>query len=461
MNFAQQKLDENHFGLSEIKGKVIEYLAAQQKAGKPLNQVICLVGPPGVGKTSLASSIAEATGRKFVSISLGGVRDVAEISGHRRTYIGAMPGKIIQAMKKVQVINPLFLIDEIDKISSYDHRGDPVYALLEVLDPSQNKKFVDNYLGEEVPYNLSEVMFLCTANTLDLPLPLLDRMEIIRLSSYTEMEKFRIAKEHLLPENLKKYNLNSGEIVFEDQAIRDIIKYYTREAGVRELNRKIQVIVRKFIVRLLQNLENKTVVTPDNLKGYLKKRIHEFTPKQKNPKAGVVNGLAWTGYGGDILPIEVNLVAGKGELGKLTGSLGKVMKESAEVAFSYVQSYLEENKKIFKKALALLRKQDVNVHAPEGAVEKEGPSAGIALTTAVLSALTNQKVPTDIGMTGEITSKGKVLEIGGLKEKAIAACRSELKTIIIPKSNEKDIEDIPEEIRQELKILPVEEYEEV
>ena len=461
MNFAQRKLDENHFGLSEIKGKVIEYLAAQQKANKPLSQVICLVGPPGVGKTSLATSIAEATGRKFVSISLGGARDVAEINGHRRTYIGAMPGKIIQAMKKAQVINPLFLIDEIDKISSYDHRGDPVYALLEVLDPSQNKKFVDNYLGEEVPYNLSEVMFLCTANTLDLPLPLLDRMEIIRLSSYTEMEKFRIAKEYLLPENLKKYNLNSGEIVFEDQAIRDIIKYYTREAGVRELNRKIQIIVRKFIVRLLQNLENKTVVTPDNLKDYLKKRIHEFTPKQKNPKVGVVNGLAWTGYGGDILPIEVNLVAGKGELGRLTGSLGKVMKESAEVAFSYVQSYLEENKKNLKKVLALLRKRDINVHAPEGAVEKEGPSAGIALTTAILSALTNQKVPTDIGMTGEITSKGKVLEIGGLKEKAIAACRSELKTIVIPKSNEKDVEDIPEEIRQELKILPVEEYEEV
>lgn len=460
MKFAQRKLDENHFGLSEIKGKIIEYLAAQQKAGKPLNQVICLVGPPGVGKTSLASSIAEAMGRKFVSISLGGARDVAEISGHRRTYIGAMPGKIIQAMKKVKVINPCFLIDEIDKISS-DYRGDPASALLQVLDPNQNKEFKDDYLGQEVPYNLSEVMFLCTANTLDLPLPLLDRMEIIRLSSYTEVEKLHIAKEHLIPENLKKYNLNSGEIVFEDQAIRDIIKYYTREAGVRELNRKIQVIVRKFIVKLLQNLEKKTVITPDNLKDYLKKRIHEFTPKQKNPKAGVVNGLAWTGYGGDILPIEVNLVTGKGELGRLTGSLGKVMKESAEVAFSYVQSYLEENKKTFKKALALLRKRDVNVHAPEGAVEKEGPSAGIALTTAILSALTNQKVPTDIGMTGEITSKGKVLEIGGLKEKAIAACRSELKTIVIPKSNEKDIEDIPEEVRQELKILPVEEYEEV
>jgi ATP-dependent Lon protease len=251
-----------------------------------------LVGPPGVGKTSLAASIAEATGRKFVSISVGGIRDVAEIQGHRRTYIGAMPGRIIQAMKKTQVINPCFLIDEIDKISS-DYRGDPAYALLEALDPNQNKKFIDNYLGEEVPYNLSEVMFICTANDeREIPFPLLDRMEVVRLSSYTEIEKFHIAKEYLIPEVLKKHNLNSGEIVFEDQAIRDIIKHYTREAGVRELNRKIQVIVRKFIVRLLQNLENKVVITPDNLKDYLKKRVHEFTPKQKIAKAGVVNGLA-------------------------------------------------------------------------------------------------------------------------------------------------------------------------
>ena len=285
-------MDEKHYGLLEIKEKIIEYLAAQQKANKTLGQVVCLVGPPGVGKTSLAASIAEATGRKFVSISVGGIRDVAEIQGHRRTYIGAMPGRIIQAMKKAQVINPCFLIDEIDKISS-DYRGDPAYALLEALDPNQNKKFIDNYLGEEVPYNLSEVMFICTANDeREIPLPLLDRMEVVRLSSYTEIEKFHIAKEYLILEILKKHNLNSGEIVFEDQAIRDIIKHYTREAGVRELNRKIQVIVRKFIVQLLQNLKNKAVISPNSLKDYLKKRVHEFTPKQKSPKAGVVNGLA-------------------------------------------------------------------------------------------------------------------------------------------------------------------------
>ncbi|WNE41183.1 MAG: Lon protease 1 [Mycoplasmataceae bacterium] len=461
LEFARQKLDEKHYGLFEIKERIIEYLAAQQRAEKTLGQVICLVGPPGVGKTSLAYSIAEATGRKFVSVSMGGIRDVSEIQGHRRTYIGAMPGRIIQAMKKVQVINPCFLIDEVDKISS-DYRGDPVYALLEMFDPNQNKKFIDNYLGEEVPYNLSETMFICTANDeRDLPLPLLDRMEIIRLSSYTESEKFHIAKNYLIPESLKKYNLNSKEISFEDEAINEIIKHYTREAGVRELNRKIQKIVHKFIVQLLQNKKKKISITPKSLIDYLKKKDYEFTSKQKKSQTGVVTGLAWTGYGGDILPIEVNLVAGKGELGRLTGSLGEVMKESAEVAFSYVQSYLEKNKKIFKKELDLLKKRDINVHAPEGAVKKDGPSAGIALTTAILSALTNQEIPADIGMTGEITSKGKVLGIGGLKEKAIAAHRSELKTIIIPKANEKDIEDIPLEIHEKLEIVLVEEYEEV
>ncbi|WNE40266.1 MAG: Lon protease 1 [Mycoplasmataceae bacterium] len=461
LEFARQKLDEKHYGLFEIKERIIEYLAAQQRAEKTLGQVICLVGPPGVGKTSLAYSVAEATGRKFVSVSMGGIRDVSEIQGHRRTYIGAMPGRIVQAMKKVQVINPCFLIDEVDKISS-DYRGDPVYALLEMLDPNQNKKFIDNYLGEEVPYNLSEVMFICTANDeRDLPLPLLDRMEIIHLSSYTEKEKFHIAKDYLIPENLKKHNLSSKEIKFEDQAIDEIIRYYTREAGVRELDRKIQKIVHKFIVQLLQNKKKKLLISQKNLVDYLKKKDYEFTSRQKKSQTGVVTGLAWTGYGGDILPIEVNLVTGKGELGRLTGSLGEVMKESAEVAFSYVQSYLEENKKIFKKELILLKKRDINVHAPEGAVKKDGPSAGIALTTAILSALTNQKIPADIGMTGEITSKGKVLGIGGLKEKAIAAHRSELKTIIIPKANEKDIEDIPEEIRQKLEIILVEEYEEV
>jgi len=444
--------------LSEIKGRIIEYLAAQQKAGKPLSQVICLVGPPGVGKTSLATSIAEATGRKFISISLGGVRDVAEISGHRRTYIGAMPGKIIQAMKKVQAINPLFLIDEIDKMSSYyGHQGDPVYALLQVLDPSENKKFVDNYLGEEIPYNLSEVMFVCTANTLDLPLPLLDRMEIIHLSSYTEMEKFHIAKDYLLPEILKKYNLSSEQIIFEDSAITDIIKYYTREAGVRELNRKIQLIVRKFIVQMICNKIQTITITSKNLPDYLKKRKYEFTQKQKNPQIGVVVGLAYTGYGGDILPIEVVYYPRKeGEL-ELTGNLGDIMKESAHIAFSYIKA----NQKKFGIESGIFSQNGIHIHVPEGAIPKEGPSAGIALTSAIISALTGKKVPQDVGMTGEITLHGHVEAIGGLKEKAIAAHRSGLKTIIIPKANEKDIEDIPLEIRQELKIIMAKEYEEV
>lgn len=456
LRFARQKLDEKHYGLSEIKERVIEYLAARQKADKPLSQVMCLVGPPGVGKTSLAASIAEATGRKFVSISVGGTRDVAEIQGHRRTYIGAMPGKIIQSMKKVQVINPLFLIDELDKISS-DFRGDPAYALLEILDPNQNKKFIDNYLGEEVPYNLSEVMFICTANSLDLPLPLLDRMEIIFLSSYTEIEKFQIAKEYLIPENLKKYNLTEAEINFEDGTIKEIIKHYTREAGVRELNRKIQTIIRKFIVQLIQKEKEKLVITIDNLKDYLKKKNYEFTQKQKNPHAGVVTGLAYTGYGGDILLIEVvHYPRKEGEL-ELTGNLGDIMKESAHIALNYIKS----NYKKFDVSLEMFSRNGIHIHVPEGSTPKEGPSAGVALTSAIISALTGQIVPRDIGMTGEITLHGHVEAIGGLKEKAIAAHRSELKTIIIPKANERDIEDIPLEIRQNLKIILVEEYEEV
>ena len=458
LEFARRKLNEKHYGLIEIKEKIIEYLAAQQKANKSLGQVICLVGPPGVGKTSLAASIAEATGRKFTSISVGGVRDVAEIQGHRRTYIGAMPGRIIQAMKKSQVVNPCFLIDEVDKFSS-DYRGDPAYALLEALDPNQNKKFIDNYLGEEVPYNLSEVMFICTANDeREIPLPLLDRMEVIRLSSYTEIEKFHIVKEYIIPESLKKHNLNSGEIVFEDQTIRDIIKHYTREAGVRELNRRIQAIVRKFIVQLLQNRVSKAVITPDNLmKDYLKKKDYEFTSKVKTARAGVATGLAWTGYGGDILPIEVVHYPRKEGEFELTGNLGDIMKESARVALNYIKA----NHQKFGINSEVFSQNSIHIHAPEGATPKEGPSAGIALTSAIISALTDRVIPRDIGMTGEITLHGHVEAIGGLKEKAIAACRSELKTIIIPKSNEKDIEDIPKEVRDQLKIITVEEYEEV
>ena len=454
--FARQKLDEKHYGLQEIKERIIEYLAARQKSNKPLGQVICLVGPPGVGKTSLATSIAEAIGREFVSISVGGTRDVAEIQGHRRTYIGAMPGRIIQAMKKVGVINPLFLIDELDKISQ-DFRGDPAYALLEALDPNQNKKFVDNYLGEEIPYNLSEVMFICTANTLDLPLPLLDRMEIIHLSSYTEIEKFQIAKKYLIPESLKRYNLNDKEIIFEDQTITDIIKYYTREAGVRELNRIIQLIIRKFIVQLIKQEKKQLLVTPEELKNYLKKKKYDFTEKQKYPQIGVATGLAYTGYGGDILLIEVAHYPRKeGEL-ELTGNLGDIMKESAHIALNYIKS----NHKKFGIDLGMFSQNGIHIHAPEGATPKEGPSAGIALTSAIISALTGQAISQEIGMTGEITLHGHVGEIGGLKEKAIAAHRSQLKTIIIPKSNEKDIEEIPTEIQKELKIILVEEYDEV
>ncbi|CAJ0845049.1 7991_t:CDS:10 [Entrophospora sp. SA101] len=439
LEFARQKLEEKHYGLKKVKEKIIEYLAAQQQAREPLNQVICLVGPPGVGKTSLAASIAEATGRKFVSISLGGTRDVAEIKGHIRTYIGSLPGKIIQAMKKVQVINPCFLIDEIDKISS-DYRGDPASALLQVLDPNQNKEFKDDYLGEGVSYNLSEVIFICTANDeRELPLPLLDRMETISISSYTEIEKFHIAKEYLIPENLKKHNLSVEEINFEDQAVRNLIKYYTREAGVRELNRKIQLIIRKFIVELRQNQKEKVVITPDNLQEYLGKKDYDFTQKQKISQPGVVTGEA-------------------------TGKLGDVMKESVKVAFNYVKSYLEKenekNSQKFKKELAVFKSHNVNLHVPEGAVGKDGPSAGITVATAIFSALMGQKVSSEIGMTGEITLTGRVLPIGGLKEKSIAAHRSGLKTIIIPKANEKDIEDIPPEIRQNLTIVMVEEYEE-
>jgi ATP-dependent Lon protease len=457
LEFARKKLDEKHYGLFEIKERIIEYLAAQQRAEKTLGQVICLVGPPGVGKTSLAYSIAEAIGRKFVSVSMGGIRDVSEIQGHRRTYIGAMPGRIIQAMKKAQVINPCFLIDEVDKISS-DYRGDPVYALLEILDHNQNKKFIDNYLGEEVPYDLSQAMLICTANDeRDLPLPLLDRMEIIRLSSYTETEKFHIAKEYLIPESLKKYNLNSKEIDFEDQAINDIIKHYTREAGVRELNRKIQKIVHKFIVQLLQKKKKKILITSKILVDYLKKKDYEFTLKQKTSRVGVATGLAWTGYGGDILPIEVACYPRKEGDFELTGNLGDIMKESARVALNYIKA----NHKKFGIKYEIFSQSGIHIHVPEGATPKEGPSAGIALTSAIISALTEQAIPSDIGMTGEITLHGHVEPIGGLKEKSIAAHRSELKTIIIPKANEKDIDDIPQEIRQNLEIILVEEYQEV
>ena len=457
LDFAREKLDKNHYGLTEIKKRIIEYLAVQKRTKNLMGEIICLVGPPGVGKTSLASSIAEATGRKFIHISVGGMRDVAEIRGHRRTYIGAMPGRIIQAIKKSQVANPLFLIDEIDKISS-DYRGDPVHALLEILDPKQNKEFIDDYLGNDIPYDLSQVMFICTANDIwNLPRPLLDRLEIIRLYSYTEIEKFHIAKEHLIPENLEKYKLTPNEIEFQDETIKDIIKDYTRETGVRELNRKIQTIIRQSILLISEKEIEKVVVTPQSLSTlYFKKKDYEFTSKQKKARRGVATGLAWTEVGGDILLIEVNYVPGKGEL-ILTGNLGEIMKESAQVALAYVKA----NHQKFQIDPEFFTKHDINIHALEGATPKEGPSAGITLTSAILSALTNQVIPGELGMTGEISLHGRIEKIGGLKEKAIAAHRSGLKEIIIPQANEKDIEDIPLEVRQELKITLAEEYEEV
>nr|CAG8476576.1 5885_t:CDS:10 [Entrophospora candida] len=404
---VRRRLEEKYYGFPEGKGKIIEYLVDLQKSREPLSKILCLAGPPGVGKTFFAICVAEAIGRKRVIIPLGGMNDISEILGHRRTYIGAMPGRIVQSLKRLQVNNPLIIFDEGDKVPQDSYRGNISYALLAVTDPNQNKNFIDNYLGEEVPFDLSRTMFIFTVNSVDdLPPALRDRMEIIYLSSYTEMEKLHI----------------------EDQAILNLIRNYTQESGVRELARKIQAIFQKFNVQVAEKKITSLKVTPEILsqKQYL-----------------------------------VNLVSGEGKLGKLTGSLGKVMKESVEVAFSYVQSFLEDSKENFEKELSLLEGRDVNIHAPEGAVEKEGPSAGVALTTAILSALTNQKVSSDIGMTGEITSKGKILKIGGLKEKAIAAHRSELKTIIIPKANEKDIEDIPLEVRQNLKIVLVEEYEEV
>jgi ATP-dependent Lon protease len=456
LDFAMKKLDENHYGLEEIKERIIEYLAEKQKAGSKSGQVICFVGPPGVGKTSLAESIAEATGRKFVSISLGGLQDVAEIQGHRKTYVGSMPGRIIQGMKKAGTKNPLFLVDEIDKVS-YSFKGDPSNALLEILDPNQNKKFVDNYIGGDLPFDLSEVMFICTANSFEIPAPLLDRMEIIELSSYTENEKLQIAKKHLVPTLLKKTGLCEGEISFEDDAIREIINYYTREAGVRELNRKIHRIIRKFIVKLLKNEKKSTVVKKKDLATYLKEREYDFS-RRKPPRVGIVNGLAFTNYGGEILPIEVIKYPKKegGEF-ELTGNLGEIMKESGRIALNYIRS----NHKEFGISSDVFYKNGIHVHAPEGSTPKEGPSAGIALTSSIISCIKNRSIPSDLGMTGEITSHGYVEPIGGLKEKAIAAHREGIKRIIIPNGNKKDISQIPEEVRNSMEIITVGKYKEV
>ncbi|WP_342277191.1 endopeptidase La [Spiroplasma endosymbiont of Nebria brevicollis] len=448
---AKKILDKYHYGLEKVKERIIEYLAVKKMAKSMPGQIICLVGPPGVGKTSLAKSIAEAMGRTFVKVSLGGVKDESEIRGHRKTYIGAMPGRIIQGMKRAKVVNPLFLLDEIDKMSS-DYRGDPASAMLEVLDPEQNANFSDHYIEEN--YDLSQVMFLATANYMEgIPEPLKDRMEIIELSSYTELEKIEIAKKYLIPRVIEITGLTNKLLKFKPNSIEEMVKYYTRESGVRQLERLLNKVARKFIVKLLNKNITTDEVTADTVKDYLGKQIFDYTKKENESQVGVVTGLAYTQYGGDILPIEVNHFKGKGNL-VLTGKLGEVMKESASIALDYIKA----NTITFNIPDIFFTDRDIHIHVPEGAVPKDGPSAGITLTTAIISAITSKPVSKDIGMTGEITLRGHVLPIGGLKEKSISANRSGLKTILIPKANVKDLEDIPEEVKRKLNIVPVEFY---
>jgi len=451
---AEEILNEDHYGLERVKERILEYLAVQNRINKLKGPILCLVGPPGVGKTSLGRSIAAATGRQYTRMALGGVRDEAEIRGHRRTYIGSMPGKLIQKMSKVGVKNPLFLLDEIDKMSS-DMRGDPSSALLEVLDPEQNNAFNDHYL--EVDYDLSDVMFVATSNSMDIPGPLLDRMEVIRLSGYTEDEKLNIAKRHLVDKQVKRNGLKVGEIEIEDSAIIGIIRYYTREAGVRSLEREISKICRKAVKNILLDKDLKSVtVTMDNLKEYLGVQRHDFGKADDSNRIGQVTGLAWTQVGGDLLTIETEAMPGKGKLTQ-TGSLGDVMKESIQAAMTVVRSRAEKlgiNSDFYEK-------RDIHVHVPEGATPKDGPSAGIAMCTALVSSLTGNPVKAEVGMTGEITLRGEVLPIGGLKEKLLAAHRGGIKTVLIPKDNERDLEEIPENVIADLQVIPVQWIDEV
>ena len=455
---AESVLDNDHYGLDKVKERILEYLAVQQRVDKVKAPILCLVGPPGVGKTSLGQSIAKATNRKFIRMALGGVRDEAEIRGHRRTYIGSMPGKILQNMSKVAVRNPLFLLDEIDKLGM-DFRGDPASALLEVLDPEQNHTFQDHYV--EVDFDLSDVMFVATSNTLNIPPALLDRMEVIRLSGYTEDEKIHIAIDHLIPKVMKNNGVKPEELVIEESAIRDVVRYYTREAGVRSLERDVGKICRKVVKKLLAESEAlkaaksaepiaKVVVTSDNLSDYLGVRRYNFGMAEKENQIGQVTGLAWTEVGGDLLTIEVADMPGKGVIQR-TGSIGDVMKESVEAARSVVRARaarLGIQDTVFEK-------RDIHVHFPEGATPKDGPSAGIAITTAIVSALTHIPVRADVAMTGEITLRGEVLAIGGLKEKLLAAHRGGIKTVLIPEENVKDLSEIPDNVKNHLEIVPV------
>lgn len=453
LNKAQTILDKDHYSLEKVKERIVEYLAVQKRSSKLKGPIMCLVGPPGVGKTSLGKSVARATGREFIRISLGGVRDESEIRGHRRTYIGSMPGKIVQALKKAKTTNPLILLDEIDKMGQ-DFRGDPASAMLEVLDPEQNSTFTDHYL--EVEYDLSNVMFITTANSYNMPAPLLDRMEIIPLAGYTEDEKTEIAKRHLVDKAVKNHGLRKGEFELTDSALTGIVRYYTREAGVRNLEREISKLSRKSVTKIVKNEEKKIKVTIDNLEDFLGVKKFRFGLAEQDDQIGVVTGLAWTSVGGDLLHIEALKLPGKGRM-KTTGKLGDVMKESIDAANSYVRSI---SKDVGIKP-PIFDKTDIHVHVPEGATPKDGPSAGLAMVTSIVSVLTSIPVRKDLAMTGEVTLRGNALPIGGLKEKLLAALRGGIKTVLIPEENEKDLAEIPDNVKSSLEIISVKNVSEV
>ncbi len=453
LNHAQEILDNDHFGLKKVKERIIEYLAVQHRSKKLKGPILCLVGPPGVGKTSLGKSVAKATNREFIRISLGGVRDESEIRGHRRTYIGSMPGKIIQSMKKAKTSNPLILLDEIDKMG-YDFRGDPASAMLEVLDPEQNSTFSDHYL--EVEYDLSDVMFITTANTFNMPRPLLDRMEVIQLSGYTEDEKAEIAKRHLIKKQVDNHGLNENEFVLKDKGLYEIIRHYTREAGVRNLEREISKLCRKVLTHIIKDKKKSVKVDEKNISDLLGVKKFKYGLAEESNQIGVATGLAWTEVGGDLLSIEAIKLPGKGRM-KSTGKLGEVMKESIDAASSFVRSRSPS----FGIIPTLFDKYDIHVHVPEGATPKDGPSAGIAMVTSIVSMLTETPIRRDVAMTGEVTLRGNVLPIGGLKEKLLAALRGGIKTVIIPIENVKDLAEIPDNVKHGLEIIPATNVEEV
>lgn len=454
IDYAEKTLDEDHYGLEKVKERILEYLAVQKLTSTIKGPIICLVGPPGVGKTSLAKSIARSVNRNFVRISLGGVRDEAEIRGHRRTYIGAMPGRIIQGMKRAKTVNPVFLLDEIDKMAN-DFRGDPSSAMLEVLDPEQNDSFSDHFIEET--YDLSNVLFIATANNVNsIPGPLLDRMELISIAGYTEVEKLHIAKDHLLPKQLKENGLEKGNLQIRDNALLKLIREYTREAGVRGLERQLATLCRKAAKIIVSNEKKRVIITEKTLVDHLGKAIYRYGRMEQEDQVGTATGLAYTAAGGDTLAIEVSYYPGKGEL-TLTGKLGEVMKESAQAAFSYIRSRVKE----LNIEADFHEKYDIHIHVPEGATPKDGPSAGITMATALVSALTGRAVKKEVGMTGEITLRGHVLPIGGLKEKTLSAHRAGITTIIFPEENEKDIDDIPKSVRNDLTFIPVSHLDQV